>query len=103
MLVIRLARFGRKKQAFFRLVAAEKSRAVQKKYITSLGYYNPLTENGKGEFVFDKEKVETFIKNGAHPSQTVARLLVKNGVKAAEKFIKQRPTVEKKPAEKTEE
>ena len=96
MLVIRLARLGKKKQAFYRLVAAEKSRAVQKKYVTSLGYYNPRTENGKGEFVFDTKKVETYLKNGAQPSQTVARLLVKNGVKIAEKFIKQRKMVEKK-------
>lgn len=102
MLVIRLARLGRKKQAFFRLVAAEKSRAVQKKYVTSLGYYNPLTENGKGEFVFDKEKVEKFISNGAQPSQTAARLLVKHGVESAGKYIKKRKMVEKK-AEATEE
>ena len=102
MLVIRLARLGKKKQAFYRLVAAEKSRAVQKKYVSSLGYYNPRTENGKGEFVFDKEQVETYLKNGAQPSQTAARLLAKNGVKLAEKFIEKRRTIEKKAADTAE-
>ncbi len=102
MLVIRLARRGRKKQAFYDLVVAEKSRAVQKRYIAKLGYYNPLTESGKGELVMEKELVEKYIANGAQPSQTVARLLVKNGIKLAEKFIKKRDTKPKKEAPKPE-
>lgn len=98
MLIIRFARIGRKKQAFFKLVVAEKARAVQKKSIAQLGYFNPHADGGKGEFVFDQEKVETYIKNGAQLSQTVARMLVKHGVKAAGKFVKARATKPKKEA-----
>ena len=103
MLTLRLARHGRKKQAFFKLVAAESSRAVQKKAIKELGYYNPLTEGGKGVFTFDAEAVKKYLSNGAQPSQTVARLLSKNGVKEAEKFINKRVMKPKKEAPKVEE
>ena len=92
MLVIRLARRGRKKQAFFDLVVAEKSKSVTKKFITKIGYFNPLTEGGKGQLTFDQGAVEKYLSSGAQPSQTVARLLYKNGVKLAEKFIEKRFT-----------
>ncbi len=103
MLVIRFARRGRKKQAFFDLVVAEKARAVNKKFIAKLGYFNPLTESGKGLFSFDQELVEKYMNNGAQPSQAVARLLVKNGCKLAEKFIEKRHTTPKKEEPKKEE
>ncbi len=96
MLIIRLARRGRKKQAFYDVVVAEKARAVQKRYITKLGYYNPLTENGKGELVIDKDLTTKYIKNGAQVSQTAARLLVKNDIKEAGKFVEERVTKPKK-------
>lgn len=102
MLIIRFARRGRKKQSFFDLVVAEKSQAVQKKYIEKIGYMNPLSDGGKGEFVFDVEKIKTYIANGAQVSQAVARLLAKNGVKEVEKFIESRPTKPKKEAPKEE-
>lgn len=98
MLIIRLARRGRKKQAFYDIVVAEKARAVQKKYIEKLGYFNPLTESGKGEAVIDASLVEKYIKNGAQLSQAVARLFTKNGIKAAEKFIIKRGTKPRKTA-----
>ncbi|NCP66923.1 30S ribosomal protein S16 [bacterium] len=90
MLIIRFARRGRKGQAFFDLVVAEKSKPVQKKFINKLGYFNPRTEGGKGEFVFDKEQVEKYITNGAQVSQSAARLLAKNGCEVAGKFVAQR-------------
>ncbi len=106
MLIIRLARRGRKGQAFFDLVAAEKSRPVQKKFIAKLGHFNPLSDGGKGTLVYDKSLVEKYINNGAQCSQAVARLLVKNGCELAGKFIKTRPTKPKKtepPKEEVEE
>lgn len=96
MLIIRFARRGRKGQAFFDLVVAEKSKPVQKKFIAKLGYQNPLTDAGKGEFVFDKDQVEKYIKNGAQVSQSAARLLAKNGCAVAGKFIEQRVSKPKK-------
>ncbi len=96
MIVIRFVRVGRNKQAYFHLVAAEKSRAVQKKYIEKLGHYNPHSNGGKGELVFNEDRTKHFINNGAQPSQTVARLLVANGFKEAGKFVAQRASKPKK-------
>ena len=96
MLVIRFARRGRKGRPFYDLVVAEKSRPVKKKFIEQLGYYNPLSSGGKGELVFDKSLLEKYIKNGAQVSQSVARLLVKEGFALAGKFVKARHTVPKK-------
>lgn len=102
MLTIRLARRGRKKQAFYDVVVAEKARAVQKRYVAKLGYYNPLTSGGAGELVIDKELAKKYIKDGAQMSQTSARLLVKNGVAEAGKFIQKRASKPKKEAPKPE-
>ncbi|MCF7812076.1 30S ribosomal protein S16 [Candidatus Gracilibacteria bacterium] len=96
MLTIRFVRQGRRNQSFFHLVVAEKSQAVQKKYIEKIGYYNPHTEKGKGEFVFDEERIKHYLKNGAGMSQAAARILTKNGVKEAGKFIEERVSKPKK-------
>ena len=96
MLVVRFARFGRNKQAFFRLVAAESSSPVKKKFIEKLGHYNPHANGGEGEFTFDAEKIKKHIAHGAQLSQTAARLLTKSGLKEAGKFVQQRGTKPKK-------
>lgn len=103
MLTIRFARVGRKKQAFFKLVVADKQKAVQKKFVEKLGFYNPHTNGGEGEFVFEADRVKHFIKNGAQMSQTAARRLAKAGIKEAEKFIEQRVTKPKKEEVKEEQ
>lgn len=103
MLTLRFARHGRKKQAFFKLVAAESACAVQKKIVKELGYYNPLAEGGKGVFTFDAEAVKKYLSNGAQASETAARLLAKNGVKEAEKFVKKRVMKPRKEVAKKEE
>lgn len=102
MLTLRFARHGRKKQAFFKIVAAEKARAVQKKSIAELGFYDPLADGGKGICKVDAPAIKNYIKNGAQVSQSVARLLVKNGINEAEKFITTRATKPKKEAPKPE-
>ncbi len=102
MLILRFARHGRKKQAFFKIVAAEKARAVQKKNIAELGFYDPLADEGKGICKVDAPAIKNYIKNGAQVSQSVARLLVKNGINEAEKFITTRVTKPKKETPKPE-
>ncbi len=76
MLVIRLARTGRKKYPTYRLVAAEKQKAATGKFVSILGHYNPHTK----EFVVKKDETEQFLKNGAQPSNSVIRLLEKEKV-----------------------
>lgn len=76
MLVIRLARTGRKKSASYRIVAAEKTRAVTGKFVEVLGHYNPHTK----ELVLNKERLETRVSQGAQPSNTVLRLMQNEGM-----------------------
>ena len=102
MLVIRLRRTGRKKQATYNVVVAEKARAVKGKFLESLGSYNP-TENPK-VFTYDKDRILHWISVGAIPSDTVAALLKNDGVPGMEKYIaprnkKRRPTKEPEPVE----
>ena len=100
MLIIRLARRGRTNAPFYDIVVAEKSRAVQKKFVNKLGYFNPLAEGGKGELVYNKEQTVKYISNGAQMSQAVARLLTKDGLKEAGKFVVARASKPKKEAPK---
>jgi small subunit ribosomal protein S16 len=103
MLTIRFARNGRKKQSFFKIVIADKARAVQKKCIAELGFFDPLADGGKGFCKVDAAAVKKYISNGAQVSQSAARLLVKNGINEAEKFIATRVSKPKKEAPKKEE
>ena len=102
MLMIRFVRVGRKNQAYFHLVVAEKARAVQKKIIEKLGHLSPHVNKGEGEFTFDADRIKYYIGNGAQMSQTAARILTKNGFKEAGAFVVARPTKPKKTPAPTE-
>jgi small subunit ribosomal protein S16 len=85
VLKIRLQRTGRKGIPFYRVVVAEHKSSVKGKYVAQLGFYNPLIK--PWQFNVDNEKIAEWIKKGATPSNTVARLLKAAGVKDMEKFI----------------
>lgn len=76
MLVIRLARGGRKKYPVYRIVAADQRRAATGKNIAVLGNYNPHTK----ELSLKHDEMAAFIKNGAQPSDAVLRLMQKDGM-----------------------
>lgn len=71
MLVIRLARGGRKKYPVYRIVAADKRRAATGKFVAVLGHYNPHTK----DLVIKKDELKTFVENGAQPSNAVLKLM----------------------------
>lgn len=77
MVVIRLARGGRVKQAIYRIVAADKRRSATSKFLDVLGSYNPHTK----ELKLDKELLDKYLSNGAQPSDRVIRLLKADEVK----------------------
>lgn len=85
MLVIRLQRTGRKNLATYRIIVAEKANAAKGKFHEILGHYLPSQK--EAVFKVENERVEHWVKNGAIPSDTMARLLKKNGLKGMEKFI----------------
>ena len=78
---IRLQRFGAKKKPFYRVVVIDKERARDSKAIEVVGTYNPLTEPATVKLQHDR--IAHWTKNGAQPSDTVARLLKNNPAVAA--------------------
>ncbi len=85
MLVIRLQRTGRENTPTYRIVVAEKARPVKGKFLEIVGHYLPARD--PVVFEHDAPKIEGWIKKGAIPSDTVARLLRRNGMKDMDKFI----------------
>jgi small subunit ribosomal protein S16 len=68
---IRLARIGKKKAPFFRIVAVDGRKKRDGEYLENLGTYNPLT----GELVqFHVERIQAWLDKGAIPSDTVVKL-----------------------------
>lgn len=89
MLVIRLQRTGRENLPTYRIVVAEKARPVKGKFLAIVGHYLPAQKDPV--FNVETAKIEEWIKKGAIPSDTMARLLKKNGMKNMEKFIQRYP------------
>ena len=78
MVKIRLRRMGAKKAPFYRIVVADSRSPRDGRCIEEIGTYNPLTEHAT--VTIDAEKAQTWIKNGAQPTDTVRGLLKKAGV-----------------------
>ena len=73
---IRLFRVGKKKQAYYRVVAKEQRSARQGDYLENLGFYNPNTN--PEEVTLNTERVRHWLTNGAIPTDTAARLITKH-------------------------
>ena len=78
MVKIRLRRMGAKKAPFYRVVVADARSPPDGRCIEEIGTYNPLTNPATVNI--DVEKAQTWIKNGAQPTDTVRGLLKKAGV-----------------------
>ena len=78
MVKIRLRRMGAKKAPYSRVVVADARAPRDGRCIEEIGTYNPLTN--PATIAIDVEKAQTWIKNGAQPTDTVRGLLKKAGV-----------------------
>lgn len=77
MVKIRLRRMGAKKAPFYRIVVADSRSPRNGRFIEEIGYYDPMKEPAVVEV--NVEKAQTWLKNGAQPTETVKALLVKSG------------------------
>jgi small subunit ribosomal protein S16 len=73
MLMIRLARFGTKKRPTYRVVVIEKERARDSRAVEVVGHYNPVAQPTQIKLKHDR--IAHWVKCGAQPSDTVARLI----------------------------
>ena len=76
---IRLTRHGSKKRPFYRVVAASTDAPRDGRFIEQLGHYDPIHDPAIINLKLDK--IETWVRRGAVPSDTVARLMKKAGWK----------------------
>lgn len=96
---IRLARFGRKKAPFYRLVVADSRSARDGRFIAVLGHYQPLRAEAKVEI--NEQAALQWLGDGAIPSDTVRSLLRGKGI--MRKFHEMKLERKKQAAEKKEE
>lgn len=78
MLVIRLQRTGRKGHAQFRVVVQDSRRTpTSGKIVAQVGTYDPHSK----AINLNKERAQTYLDNGAQPSDRVVLILKAEGVK----------------------
>jgi small subunit ribosomal protein S16 len=75
---IRLARKGRRKQAYYHVVVADSRAPRDGRFIEKIGIYNPLTDPATIEIDF--EKALDWIQKGAQPTETCRAILKYKGV-----------------------
>jgi small subunit ribosomal protein S16 len=75
---IRLARHGKKKSAFFHIVAADSRAPRDGRFIEKIGTYNPGTEPPKVSL--NADKALTWLQKGAQPTDTTRTILSEQGV-----------------------
>ncbi|MBM5826255.1 MAG: 30S ribosomal protein S16 [Cyanobacteria bacterium M_surface_10_m2_119] len=85
MIKLRLKRFGKKREASFRLVAVNSTSRRDGRPLEELGFYNPRTKETR----LDTEAIRARLAQGAQPTDTVLTLLERGGL--VEKTV--RPSV----------
>jgi small subunit ribosomal protein S16 len=75
---IRLARHGKKKAPFYRLVVADSRSPRDGRFIELLGTYNPMTD--PADITVNEDRALHWLSVGATPSDTARALLRKTGV-----------------------
>ena len=76
MIKLRLKRFGKKREASFRLVATNSTSRRDGRPLEELGFYNPRTKETR----LETEAIRTRLSQGAQPTDTVRALLEKGGL-----------------------
>ena len=75
MVKIRLRRDGAKKAPYYNIVVADSRYPRDGRFIEEIGSYDPMKEPVM--INIDTEKYETWIKNGAQPTDRVKKLFEK--------------------------
>jgi small subunit ribosomal protein S16 len=92
VLRIRLRRVGSKKQPSYRMVIAENEWPRDGRFLEIVGHYNPRTHPMTVEV--DEDRVYHWLKNGATPTDSVARLLTRQGTLSRFERVKQGEALE---------
>ncbi len=78
MVKIKLRRIGAPKKPIYRIVVADSHASRNGAFISIIGRYDPLTN--PETVTFEEAAALDWLKKGAQPTDTVARLLKKAGI-----------------------
>jgi small subunit ribosomal protein S16 len=88
MLRIRLRRVGARKKPSYRLVVADITSPRDGAFVENIGHYDPMTD--PETIVVQEERALHWLRQGAQPSETTARLLGKAGILDKFKPVKEK-------------
>jgi len=77
---IRLARHGRRKAPYYRMVVADSRCPRDGRFIEILGIYQPLNKKAEDQVRVDETKTLKWLNEGAMPSDTCRSILRKQGI-----------------------
>lgn len=83
---IRLARMGKKKKPFYRIVVADSRAPRDGRFIEIVGNYDPKVD--PPEVTIKEDRVTEWLSKGAEPTVTVSHLLKKKGVDIKKEKVK---------------
>ncbi len=100
MVRIRLRRVGARKQPSYRIVAADKEKKRDGRFLEILGFYNPRTD--PPTVTLKEDRVYDWLKKGAQPSDAVQKIFRMIGFYERYERFKQGESVETLLAEAAE-
>jgi len=101
MVKIRLRRVGAKNRPSYRLVVADARSPRDGAFIDIIGHFNPLTD--PETVVINEEKARHWLRQGAQPTDTAARLLTKAGIIEKSKTSEEKTKISKEKTKTSEE
>ena len=78
MVKIRLRRVGLKNQPSYRIVAADKEKPRDGRFLEILGFYNPRTDPSTIDV--KEDRIYHWLSNGAQPSESVEKIFKQVGL-----------------------
>lgn len=77
---IRMKKFGRRHQPFYRICAMDSRTARDGRVLEELGTYDPLVPETDARAILNKERIQYWLSVGASPSEKVGALIKKYGI-----------------------
>lgn len=82
MVKIRLKKFGKLKQPYYRIVVEESSKPRDGVCIDEIGTYMPKVSDVTKQVTLDLQKAKDWLSKGAQPTDTVRKIISKESIKA---------------------
>jgi len=78
---LRLKKMGRRNRPFYRIIATDARKKRGGKALEVLGHYDPLVRDAEKQVAIKRDRIEHWLSVGAQPSETVASIIKRAGIK----------------------